>query len=641
MAKVKCTRFDDLKASRAHADTLRVTMFTNPPEADRKEDLPLFKLATFGDIPTTSGSLRHDGNVLSVTGAEVDYDAGEITFEEARSKLLEAGLDCVLYTSPSHLEAAPRWRVVAPFRKEFAGSSVASMKAHRALAVTCLCDILEITANPESLRLSQAYYYGAVDADNYQCARLTGTRRVDELMGSVQQQPSEREDEDDPFAALPDPAARDNCRKLLPRIDPDVDRDTWVKVGAAVHHSFQGEEEGFELFDEWSSRGEKYAGEWDTRKRWDSYLATRGARVTVGSLFHLAGPEPEVVEGGFNLFGWDELDFGGDAPRQLVEDVFAYGQSTLISAQPNTGKSAFALDLAEHVAAGVPWQGREVEQGTALYVCAESPATIEARMRAAKRRRDGDLPLYATRDPIDLASVEARKAFKARLMATVGVVGELSLLVIDTFRSATAGLAENDSEAMGPVVNFLHQLAAELDCVVIIVHHTTKAGTTYAGSGVFGGIVDTEILITDETDTTEAGHRGCIVAWVKQQRGMATKGTEFFYRIESAETSRITNFGKPETAPLVIHLSEMALQDEAAQVEFARAQREEAELDEDVDRLVAVIAAGASSAAQQRDSLGMSQRRHRVVRERGVERGLLEVIGEGQSRRYTLVRHNV
>src|SRR5437762_687919 len=43
-----------------------------------KAACPLIKLATFGDQRSDRGSLRHDANVVAVTGVEGDYDGEKI-----------------------------------------------------------------------------------------------------------------------------------------------------------------------------------------------------------------------------------------------------------------------------------------------------------------------------------------------------------------------------------------------------------------------------------------------------------------------------------------------------------------------------------------------------------------------------------
>ena len=67
------------------------------------------KLATFGDVRTEARCLRHDGNVKSVYGAEADYDGEAMGFDEAVARIRDAGIAAILYTSPSHTPAKPRW----------------------------------------------------------------------------------------------------------------------------------------------------------------------------------------------------------------------------------------------------------------------------------------------------------------------------------------------------------------------------------------------------------------------------------------------------------------------------------------------------------------------------------------------------
>src|SRR5271154_5426430 len=51
--------------------------------AESKDYLPWLKLATFGDSRSDKGSLRHDANVIWITGIEGDYDGEVLSFENA------------------------------------------------------------------------------------------------------------------------------------------------------------------------------------------------------------------------------------------------------------------------------------------------------------------------------------------------------------------------------------------------------------------------------------------------------------------------------------------------------------------------------------------------------------------------------
>ena len=66
----------------------------------------------------------------------------------------------------------------------------------------------------------------------------------------------------------------------LMTIDPDLDRDSWVQVGMALH-SF--DPDAIDLFDKWSSKGSKYIGT-DVGPVWDSFDASEDG-ITIATLF--------------------------------------------------------------------------------------------------------------------------------------------------------------------------------------------------------------------------------------------------------------------------------------------------------------------------------------------------------------------
>ena len=86
-----------------------------------KEALPFIKLAQFNGernpkpAPGTKlPSYRYDAGVVKIYGVEGDYDGGKVTMAEAARMLNAAGIEALLYSSPSSTPLAPRWRVLAP-----------------------------------------------------------------------------------------------------------------------------------------------------------------------------------------------------------------------------------------------------------------------------------------------------------------------------------------------------------------------------------------------------------------------------------------------------------------------------------------------------------------------------------------------
>lgn len=76
---------------------------------------------------------------------------------------------------------------------------------------------------------------------------------------------------------------RERAALALSAIPADVPRDTWWKVAAALKHEFG--DDGFDLFDEWSSTAASYQQS-AARNTWRSLDASGGIRI--GSLFELA-----------------------------------------------------------------------------------------------------------------------------------------------------------------------------------------------------------------------------------------------------------------------------------------------------------------------------------------------------------------
>jgi hypothetical protein len=143
------TKREELCILRSLADRI------NTVTAARKADLPWLKLARFGEQRTDKNSLRHDDNVLAISGIEGDYDGGVMTVDEVCELLTKQGLAAVVYTSPSHTEDAPHWRVLCPTSLELA-------PGQRVHMVGRLNGLLGGIFSGESFTLSQSYYFGSV-----------------------------------------------------------------------------------------------------------------------------------------------------------------------------------------------------------------------------------------------------------------------------------------------------------------------------------------------------------------------------------------------------------------------------------------------------------------------------------------------
>jgi hypothetical protein len=138
-----------------------------------KARLPWLKLAAFGDVRSDQGSLRNNKNVLAISGIEADYDGEKVSLDEAVAMLRSAGVAGMLYTSPSHSEDAPRWRILCPVSADRAPDRREPLLAR-------LNGVLGGVLAPESFTLSQSYYFGSVNSNPSHRVELIDGAYLDE-----------------------------------------------------------------------------------------------------------------------------------------------------------------------------------------------------------------------------------------------------------------------------------------------------------------------------------------------------------------------------------------------------------------------------------------------------------------------------
>ncbi|HZL39657.1 MAG TPA: primase-helicase family protein [Pseudolabrys sp.] len=148
--------------------------------ASKKDDLPWLKLAKFGNYKSKpdeygkgGGCLRHDENVTAISGIEGDYDGEKMSFDDAVAILKKARLNFLIYTSPTHTTAKPRWRVLMP-------TSCDLPPVERENLLGRVNGLLGGIFSTESFTLSQSYYYGSVNKNPAHRAEYYSGDYIDE-----------------------------------------------------------------------------------------------------------------------------------------------------------------------------------------------------------------------------------------------------------------------------------------------------------------------------------------------------------------------------------------------------------------------------------------------------------------------------
>src|SRR5215469_5255759 len=278
------TKLEERLTLNALAERIRITT------APQKDLLPWLKFARFGSLPSKGGSLRWNGNVLALSGVVGDYDGKRMSPEEAGERLDKAGITAIIYTTPSHSDEAPRWRVGCPFASELAPDRHYQM-------VSRLNGVLGGVLATESWTLSQSYYYGSVKANAAHRAivveGITTLDRCDDLDEDAIGKPNggnqKKEPGGTPEAPIADIVA---AFEVIPNPLPEWDLrggtwNEWNVIGMAAWRASGGSEKGFEAFDRWSRKSPKYDLQ-ETRFRWDHYETSPPSQVGFGTLAHFA-----------------------------------------------------------------------------------------------------------------------------------------------------------------------------------------------------------------------------------------------------------------------------------------------------------------------------------------------------------------
>jgi hypothetical protein len=167
---------------------------------------------------------------------------------------------------------------------------------------------------------------------------------------------------------------------LLEHLDPDSGYEDWVHVLMAIHHESGGSDEGLQLADAWSSKGEKYQGSEEIRTKWASFADYQGRPITIATLHKMVNDqgldvqkvksqaepfpifETEVIHRQEStpacvtkpLMPLDRYSLRGmsaELERQAIDQVFILGdialmgQLTVLYGAPNTGKTLLTKAL--------------------------------------------------------------------------------------------------------------------------------------------------------------------------------------------------------------------------------------------------------------------------------------------------------
>tara|TARA_R110000782_G_scaffold270483_1_gene371859 strand:+ start:47076 stop:49508 length:2433 start_codon:yes stop_codon:yes gene_type:complete len=81
---------------------------------------------------------------------------------------------------------------------------------------------------------------------------------------------------------------RSAMNHIMEEYQQHVPYEDWFRICMALHFETGGSQEGYELFDDWSSEGSNYSDSTETYKKWQEGEKASSSKVTGGTIFHMA-----------------------------------------------------------------------------------------------------------------------------------------------------------------------------------------------------------------------------------------------------------------------------------------------------------------------------------------------------------------
>jgi len=209
----------------------------------------------------------------------------------------------------------------------------------------------------------------------------------------------------------------------------------------------------------------------------------------------------------FKIESWQSVK---DEPvNWLIQDVIPEKSFVALYGPPASFKSFIAMDIAECIASGRPWLGKEINgTGPVLYIAGEGHGGIGARIAAIKQhhKTPDSSQLYVVRSMINLrSSVEDFTNLILAIDELVQLIGvQLRMIVIDTLARAFGGGNENSSDDMGAFIQATGKIQNRYKCSLMLLHHAGKDTTKgLRGHSSLLGAVDTQMEIIRFPQTRE------------------------------------------------------------------------------------------------------------------------------------------
>lgn len=252
--------------------TICAQLRAEPDKARRREIKKGLPALCFGaDLKTRDGDIPHDQRALSRSGLIcLDFD-GVADVEDAKARLSADRHVLAAFRSPSGDGVKVLVPIAGTWESIWRGLATHMDSVHGLKADEARKDVYGLCFASHDPALFVAQYPDAVEP-----FRQVVEEHVNEPVRTS-------------FArdgvVVGDYRDANAAREPLMVLHPDLAYDQWIEVGQALHAQFEGGADGLLLWDEWSSRGQKYKGVKELNTHYKSF---RGNGITFRSILRLA-----------------------------------------------------------------------------------------------------------------------------------------------------------------------------------------------------------------------------------------------------------------------------------------------------------------------------------------------------------------
>ena len=275
------------------------------------------------------------------------------------------------------------------------------------------------------------------------------------------------------------------------------DYSQWILVGQALHHQFNGDSDGLEKWDLWSSKASSYRDCDECRDKWETFESIHdGGTVTFATVIDMAKKasaaeqlEEAVDQANTLVFRpVGKIDASALPVREWVlGHRLMKGYITAMFAPGGVSKSMFSLLSAVSVASGKPYTGETVHRQGKVWIINnedDEPEQLRRLAGIAKHHKIDDSVLnnislscgYGNPYVISTVDKEGNVVHhpNAEKIITEAKANKVNYIIIDPFIS-THQSDENDNNSIQKAVDVLKHIAKDANVAIELVHHTRKA----------------------------------------------------------------------------------------------------------------------------------------------------------------------